>query len=130
MEMVSTEVDALWRKLVKSFYEPDGTFSSSSVRNMRHGTWCDIINALSSIDDIDPSNKSANVGEKLLKEQQQNDKALLKRNIQAQGHVASIGGFQSYYVRSRWEYYSIRYMTTTVLGLLQEAAHIRDVRIA
>ncbi|GJZ80774.1 hypothetical protein Tco_0645768 [Tanacetum coccineum] len=58
MEMASTEVDALWRKLVKSFYEPNGTFSSSSVRNMRHGTWCDIINALYSIDDIDPSNGS------------------------------------------------------------------------
>ncbi|GJT68645.1 hypothetical protein Tco_1020125 [Tanacetum coccineum] len=32
-----TEVDALWRKVVKSFYGSDGGFGSSSVRNTRHG---------------------------------------------------------------------------------------------
>nr|GEW63312.1 hypothetical protein [Tanacetum cinerariifolium] len=40
---------------IKSLYGFDSGSGSSSVINTRHGTWCDIINAVSNIDDIDPT---------------------------------------------------------------------------
>ncbi|GJS62015.1 RNA-directed DNA polymerase, eukaryota, reverse transcriptase zinc-binding domain protein [Tanacetum coccineum] len=52
-------VDALWRKVVKSFYGSDGGSGSSSVINTRHGTWCDIINTVSNTNDIDPTLKNS-----------------------------------------------------------------------
>ncbi|GJY51581.1 RNA-directed DNA polymerase, eukaryota, reverse transcriptase zinc-binding domain protein [Tanacetum coccineum] len=54
-----SETDSLWRKVIISFYGNDGGFGSLDASNGLQGTWCNIINAVSNIEDVDASFKSS-----------------------------------------------------------------------
>ncbi|GKC34452.1 putative RNA-directed DNA polymerase, eukaryota, reverse transcriptase zinc-binding domain protein, partial [Tanacetum coccineum] len=52
-----TEKDALWRRVIKYFYRDDGGFGSPLGSHGMKGVWCDILKAISDIEDCIPSFK-------------------------------------------------------------------------
>nr|GEZ47043.1 RNA-directed DNA polymerase, eukaryota, reverse transcriptase zinc-binding domain protein [Tanacetum cinerariifolium] len=54
-----TEKDALWRKVINSFYGRDGGFVSGSSGRMQHGVWCEIVKEIAHIEKLDSSFSSS-----------------------------------------------------------------------